>query len=396
MRRRERQAIQRLLAAGGVIVLGLIVLLAVKVVERKVARQEALAALEEQRAETGDAEVEAIDPYAGRSDDAIERVRSAVVGTETVGQRVASGELEARVELFQRAGVEPVGWSARRTDAPTVYAVMYTYHFHAVHFGPEWYVQLDPEGRMPEGSDGVVPANALADHLHRASMEEELRPLNRSDEVLEALTEHRFESGTRLGSALLVSFRGNEPALTLDDMIGWLVVPERAEPDALMYRAYFQWRADGEVQDAWWEVNLLERQFQPRDMQANRIMERGATAASDELIELRPRTLDLSTPPAAEPQPRRRALRHLLSDERLLEAVATLLTYRGRDGALEYMGWEINSTDTRHVYDIACRFQEGEESERVTWRVQADGEAITPTSDLSRFAERVLRMTDTE
>lgn len=397
MRRRERQAVQRLLLGSGLMVIALVAVLVVQLVKRSSAREAALAALEAQRSQATEQLAVEVDPYAGRNDEALSRVRSFEVGGTTVESRVDARALESRIELFRREGVEAVGWSARRTSEPSIYAVMYRYRFHAVEFGPEWYVQLDPEGRMPEGSQGVVPANALAEHLHRASLDAELRPLNRSDEVLAALTEHRFESGTRLGAALLVNFRGSEPILTIDDMIGWLVVPERADADeALVYRAYFQWIEEGEAQDAWWEVDLLRREFQPRDIQANRIMERGASAASETLIDVRPRTLDLSTPPEDEPQPRRRALRYLLADERMLEAVATLLTYRGRDAELEYTGWEINSTDTRYVYDVACRFQEGDDTERVTWRVNAEGGEATPTSELSRFAERVLQMPTSE
>ncbi|MFT6629036.1 MAG: hypothetical protein ACJA1R_002310, partial [Flavobacteriales bacterium] len=336
----------------------------------------------------------AVDPFAGRGEECMRRVQGIEVGGETIGARVENGALESRVELFSRTDIEPVGWSARRTVSPSVYAVRYAYRLHAVEFGPTWYVQLDERGLAPEGSGGVVPSNALSEHLHRASLDDELRPLNRSDEVLEALTEHRFEQGTRLGAALLIHFRGGESAFQVDDMLGWLVVPERTD-DVLAYRAYFQWREDGAVQDAWWEVNLTSREFQPGDIQANRITAQGAELGTQELVAIRPRTLDLDIAPADESNPRRRALRWVLADERRVEAVRALLTYRGLTNELQYDGWQLRVTDERNVFDVACRFREGDDEQRVSWRVSSLTGEATPTSDLAQMAELALRIPTT-
>lgn len=374
--------------------LALVAVLATVLVVQVVQRRSRVADVREQVAAADTAPAVPVDPYAARGDEAETRVRETAVAGATIGARVEERALEQRVEIFDRAGVERLGWTSRRTSVPSIYAVRHAYRFHSVEFGPEWFVQLDPEGRMPEGSNGVVPANALAEHLHRADLDENVRPLNRSDEVLQALTEHVFEGGSRLGSALLVHFRGGDDVLSVDDTIGWVVVPELADDggESLVYRAYFQWMEEGEANDAWWEIDLSSREFLPRDIQANRIMERGAEVDPAAMIDIRPRTIDLDTPPEAESDPRRRALRYVLADARRVEAVQALMTYRGRTTELQYDGWELNVTDQRHVYDVACRFREGANELRVSWRVRAADGAVTPTSPLAEMASLVLTL----
>ena len=339
------------------------------------------------------------DPFENLEANAIAKVRDRVVvdaagARTTVGARVDANVLGTRVEALQRPGVSAGEWVARRLSEHSVYEVVFRYTFHSVEFGPRWYVQMNPEGPQPDGSEGVVPVNGLSNQLHRADVDEGVRYLNRDDEVLQALTEHRFGGGTRLGSALLVFFAGRG-----DDaerrIIGWLVVPEATDPEQdLIYRAYFQSEEGGTVQDAWWEVNLTNRGFHARDLQANEIMSLGGEVALADVIDIRPRTMDLTAPPESEADPRRRALRYLLANDRLVEAVGTLLSFRSRNTALEYVGWEPNVTAERHVYDVACLFNEGAEEYRVTWRVDANTGVATPTSDISQTAQLALEIVE--
>lgn len=382
-------------------VLLLVLLLGVTILKRNKQRarleSEWLTAQQEQS--DGPAAVEP-DPFAGLDEQAIAKVRAVAIdgatGAATVGARVEANELVSRVEAFQRSGVTDGEWRAQRLSTHSVYEVEFVHRFHAVEFGPRWYVQMDPNGPTPEGSGGVVPVNGLAAQLHKADLDDGLRYLNRADEVLQALTEHRFRGGTRLGSALLVFFAGRG-----DDaerrIIGWHVVPEATDPEAeLAYRAFFQWEEDGVVQDAWWEVNLSNRDFRAKDLQANDIMALGSSVAGEDIVDIRPRTMDLSEPPASESDPRRRALRYLLANDRLVEAVGTLLGFRARTTELEYVGWEPNVTSERHVYDLACIFREGSEEVRVTWRVDAESGESTPTSDIARTAQLALELVSEE
>lgn len=395
MRRREAELLKKVAIGMGAAIVLLALLLGGMIVSRNRAR----AALEEQwraaqAAQGPGPQPTAPDPFADLAQPAIERVRAVGVdgaeGRTTIGQRVAAGALTSRVEAFRRAGVSEGQWRATRLRDHSVYQVDFVHTFHAVEFGPRWYVQMNPEGPAPEGSGGVVAVNGLAKYLHGANLDDGLRYLNRADEVLVALTEHRFQGGTRLGSALLVFFAGRS-ADAERRIIGWHVVPEAVDPaEALTYRAFFQWEENGVVQDAWWEVNLSNRDFRARDLQANEIMAMGASVAREDVIDIRPRTMDLSTPPASEADPRRRALRYLLANDRLVEAVGTLLGFRARNAPLEYVGWEPNVTEERHVYDLACIFREGSQEVRVTWRVDAMTGRATPTSDIARTAQLTL------
>lgn len=395
MRRRQKEQLQRVLMVMGIAIFLLVGLIGVAVFQKSRQRtsleQDWVAARQADQTVQPEA---APDPFAGLEARAIDRVRaSAIEGTgETIGGRVEAGALAARVDALRRPGVERLDWRAERVRSHTVYRVDLAFRFHGVEFGPRWFVQMDPDGTQPEGSAGVVPANGLAQHLHRTSLDDDLRYLNRAEEVLQALTEHRFGDGIRLGSALLIFFEGR-PSETEREIIGWHVVPEDTDPaQDLVYHAFFQWREDGVTQDAWWEVNLTTRAFQAKDLQANDIMAGAAAVATSELIDIRPRTLDLSTDPGAESNPRVRALRYVLADDRLVEAVGALLGVRARDRALEYVGWDPSVTEERNVFDLACIFREGEEEVRVTWRVNAATGDVEPTSHIARTAQLALSL----
>jgi len=334
------------------------------------------------------------DPYADRGDDAIAAVQRLAVDATTIGARVDSGELTRRVLALARPGVEQLGWRSQRLARHSVYAVSYVYKLHAVEFGPRWYVQLDPNGPRPEGSQGVVAVNGLAQQLAKSDPDDGLRYLNRADEVLTALTEHRFEGGLRLGSALLVYFEGRADS---DDreILGWHVVPEATNPQHdLLYRAYFQWRERGQAHDAWWEVNLTKRDFRAKDLQANEIMARAASDEAAPAVDIRPRTLDLAVAPASETDPRRRAFRYLLANDRLVEAVSTLLSHRARGGGFSYNGWQLEVTDERHIYEVACRFNQGGTDSTVMWRVDAMTGRAEPVGEIATTARLVLEQVD--
>lgn len=401
MRRRQQEQLKKVALGMFAATLVLIVALGVILIKRKQRwnelQEQWLAA---QNAQGEEVVVEEPDPYDDLGEQAIAKVRAvAVQGTDgptTIGARIGDGALTTRVEALARPGVSDGEWRAKRLQEHTVYQVDFVHTFHSVEFGPTWYVQMDAEGPAPEGSSGVVPVNGLAKHLHAPDLDEGLRYLNRADEVLQALTEHRFRGGTRLGSALLVFFAGRADE-TERRIIGWHVVPEATDPgEELLYRAFFQWEEGGVIQDAWWEVNLLNRDFRARDLQANEIMAMGESVAASDVVDIRPRTMDLSEPPSRERDPRRRALRHLLANDRLVEAVGTLLGFRARNVELEYVGWEPQVTAERHVYDLACIFKEGDDEVRVTWRVDANSGETTPTSDIAVTAQLALELVEEE
>lgn len=340
------------------------------------------------------------DPLAGLEQQAIDRVRSRAVegvdGTTTVGARLTSGVLQEHFELFADLGVSDGAWFAQRMES-AVYEVRFDYTFNDLTFGPRWFVQLNPDGPAPDGSDGVVSTNAFADRLSMQDPGEDARYLNRADEVVQALTEHRFGGGVRLGSALLVYFMGrgetNEDSETR--VVGWTVVPRTIDPEGeLVYTAYFQWYEGDEAQDAAWQVAYRDGapSFRPRDQRADDIMARGNEVVADDLIDIRPVSLrDVELPPQEERDPRRRALRYLLDDDRVVEAVGALLAYRAQTSELEYVNWHATYTEgVEGSCDVEYRFREDGEERAVAWRVDSESGARQSTSPVAELAEQAL------
>lgn len=276
-----------------------------------------------------------------------------------------------------------------------MYEVVLTYTFHGIVFGPRWFVQMDPNGPQPAGSGGVVATNALALFLHEPARVDQLRYYNRSDEVVEALTNHRFDNGTRLGAALLIQFLGRGQT-DVDQVIGWTVIPDEIDPDGeLVYSAYFQWREGDGFEDAIWRVGFRGGQvsFRARDRRADTIMGAGAVDAG-ERIDIRPVSMrDVDRPADAERDPRVRALRHVLTDERIVEAVGALLAYRAREVRLDYVQWFTNYVeDDREWCVVEYRYRENGYDKAVSWRVHTTTGARVPTEPSAALAELALRV----
>ncbi len=400
MRRRTR--LQLTFGVIGALVLTLIVLLLLVITSRADQRRAiedaaAAAAAAASAAEEPPAEN---DPWAGLEQQAIDRVKArAVAGVEgatTLGVRVDAGVLAQHVALFAEVGVERGTWFAQRMEG-AVYEVRHDYTFQGLTFGPRWFVQLNPEGPAPEGSDGIVATNAFAERLAMADPAENVRYLNRADEVVQALTEHRFGGGVRLGSALLVYFMGRGDADEDTDarVVGWTVVPRSIDPDGeLVYEAYFQWYEGDEAQDAAWQVAYSNGapSFRPRDQRADDIMARGNEVVADDLIDIRPVSLrDVDLPPSEERDARRRALRYLLEDDRVVEAVGALLAYRAQSSELEYVNWHAVYTDgVEGSCDVEYRFREDGVERAVSWRVDSETGERVSTSEIAELAELAL------
>jgi hypothetical protein len=396
---RKEQRLQ--IAAVVVMVVTVALLLAVVLVvgARKEERtRRAEAAAEAARLEAERSRPRVVDPWAGQEQASIQRVLARTIdgreGSTSVERRVAARALEARVDLFEETGTPTARWVARRAEG-SVYEVIYQYAFHGVEFGPRFFVQLDPHGPQPSGSQGVVPVNALARQLVRTDLDEDLRYLNRSDEIVEALTQHRFDSGVRLGSALLIRFLG-DGEVTADQVIGWTVVPHEIDTDGeLVYLAYFQWMEGETLEDAIWQVAYRGGQpsFRARDRRADSIMTAGADLVREGLIDIRPVSMrDLDQPASAERDPRVRALRYVLDDERIVEAVGALLAFRAQSRRLDYVQWYTNYDEgSREWCEVEYRYREDGRDRTVSWRVQSNTGERVPTNLASTLAEVALR-----
>ncbi len=350
-------------------------------------------------AQNDSAEEPVVDPFARREADAVIAVQRLASGADgqTVRQRIDSGLLDQMMPTLGLLGMNAPEWVGRRIADTSVYEVRYRYTFHGVRFGPRWLIQLDPDGLVPDGAiDRALPTNAMAQIIHTADVEPLRRYYDRADEVLSALTEHRFPSGLRLPSSLLIFFAGRQDAVAVDDVLGWLVVPETIDPAGeITYRVYFQWNEDEQLEDAVWQVSYRDNapSFRPRDRRAEEIMTQGTDLAADSIIDIRPMTMRDDADPRSERQDCRRAIRYLLRDARVMEGVGTLLSFRARTAALEYKTWHVDYAEgTRERCIVEYKYDEAGEERVVGWEVAHSDGTRYPVNELSTLAEKVVSL----
>ena len=343
--------------------------------------------------------VEIIDPWAEREEEVIALVqaRSITISDEsltTIGTRAQQNLLENTIEFFGLLeGVEAT-WTAVLADNayPSVYWVDLAFVSGTVQVGPRWAVQLDPEGPRGEFPDGIIPANALAEYLMLPNPSEQVRFYNRADGVLEALTNHRFEGGVRLGAALLVYFLGRQQADD-DSVDGWVIVPTSIrEGEAPMYDAYFQYKRGGTPQIAQWRVNLETGSFRARNLQASDIMSGSDEISTENMWSILPESItDPESPPEDERNRLMRGIRRVIHNDRLVEAVNALMTYQTRRAEVAYVGWAADRAEDG-LYDIRYRYTIDGEENAVSWRVNPDDTAVIPNSEIAITAARVLQI----
>lgn len=390
VRRRRRTSYLPWAIVFGVIVALLVTLLVIVAVGTDRGSEEALEAMASARDEGGaDGPV---DPYAGREQDAIDKVqahRSGREGEPTIGSLIGDGALTSSIPMYRQLGLDQGNWTARRVSGRTLYWVEWESTFHGISIGPRWLVQLDPEGRQPEGSNGVIPANALAEYLDVAEPVRYARFLSRSDAVLDVLLDHRFDTGLPLASAIVVYFAGRNRTLADTDLLGWAVVPQQAEEGGeVLYDAFFQWVEHERIRVAHFQVDLTSNQFEARNLLANEIVAEAGEMSQDDIVDIRPQSLDLSVSPRRERNPMLRALRYVLADERLVGAVGALLSFRAQSGEFSYDGWRVEP-DGCEECTVRYRFEEGDREDSVSWEVGQRGE-MNPTSRIATLAMRAI------
>jgi hypothetical protein len=393
-----RQRTQLKLAAGmlALLILALVAVLIVFAMKRGQNRESLVSQLVAQTESTPEP---VVDPFARREADAViavQRLPSGAAG-QTVRQRIDSGIIEQALPYLEPLGLPEPEWVGRRIADTSVYEVRYRYTYHGVRFGPRWLVQLDPAGLVPaDAIERALPTNATAKLIHTEDVESLSRYYDRADEVLGALTEHRFPSGLRLPSSLLIFFAGRQDAVDVDDVLGWLVVPETIDPDGeITYRVYFQWKEDERLEDAVWQVSYRNNtpSFRPRDRRAEEIMTQGSDLDADSVIDIRPMTMRDDADPQSEGQDCRRAIRYLLRDARIMEGVGTLLSFRARNAALEYKTWHVDYAEgTRDRCIVEYKYDEAGVERAVGWEVAHSDGTRYPVNELSTLAERVVSL----
>lgn len=397
-----RQRTQLKLAAGllAVVILLLGVLLTIVLTKQQKSRDALLASLQTQ-ASSGAAQAVPVDPWAGREADAVALVHARSVtspdaSAQTILARVNAGLMSQNLQFFQELGISSGVWTGRRIQNTTVYEVRHLFTYHGLNFGPRWLVQLDPEGLQPDGSGGVLATNALAKLLESADPSTLWRYFNRSEEVLTALTEHRFDSGVRLAASLLIYFQGRLGEQSELDVIGWAIVPEEIDPQGeMVYRAVFQWNEGDRVEDAVWQVSYQGGQptFRPRDRRADEIMALGAQTQATDVLDIRPMSMREDVNPLTERDDCRRALRYLLADTRIVEAVGAVLAHRARTTSLEYLNWhvDVNAEDPSRC-TVEYNYKQAGEERAVVWQVAHGTGERYPIDEIAVVAERSVRI----
>lgn len=393
IRRRRRNNFQWILYGGilSLVVALLLVIVVLLVMRGRGNSDAALSALAE-ASEERDAPKEK-DPWAELENDAITRVKRTPSGRasgQSIDQLVFAQDLHQHVRLYKELGLGKGTWTARRVAGQTLYWVTYQNVFYGVNIGPRWLVQLDENGRRPdERPNGVIPANALATLLMSNAPVAYARYLNRTDAVLDVLLKHRFDSGLPLSSSLLIYFAGRNKQLQNTELIGWAVVPQRAEAGGeIVYDAFFQWRERERLNIAHFEVDLNKNRFEARNLLANAIVAEAVEMKEDEVVDIRPQSLKSNRSPARESDPMIRALRYILHNEQLISSVGALLSFRAKNSAFSYDGWRIEP-DHCHDCSVTYRYREGETTHGVSWDVNARGQ-ITPTSEISTMATAAI------
>jgi len=317
----------------------------------------------------------------------------------TLRQIVETGFFQETFSNLRWAAIERIGWQAFQLDG-SVYEVRFVLRDVDIEFGPAWIVQLDRDGLQPPNSGGVVAANLFAEVLERGVTGELDRYINREAEVVEALTNHAFEGGARLASALLLHLKSRAQTEDITSVGGWTVVPERIVPGEVnLYRAFFQWREGERLLSAQWEVNLDNRAFRGLNLVASDVMAAGDSIHAEALENLRPESLD-RTRPNRRQQNAFRALRAIAGNERLIEAISSVLWFENANGkSIEYRIARDNG-EARLTWGAApiegqsgsyrVSFDYLENSERVSLSWDVTGDDVAPGSQITEFAHLAL------
>lgn len=390
-RRRERRRKIVLGSLLGVIILILVGFLVLLLVDGP----SGAAALEElaQAESATTEEAREIHPWDNKESVAIAAAKQhQVAGAGRVDAEVTSSGLN-ELSVFNGFDEDDFEWHARWVTDRSLYWVSYAIEKQGVRVGPTWLVQLDPEGPRPDGnSDGVVPANTLAEYVEMPSDRSDIqRYVRRTGHVLRELTEYKGDDGLQLASSLLIYFLGRGFVAENTEVLGWTIVPTRIESDGdALYDAYFQWVEDDEPRVAQWQINVKTGQIRPQNLLATQIVASAKELDPDDIIDIRPRQLDLDTPPARERNTMVRALRYVLADARRIEAVGALLAAQSRNDEISYDGWRIEPDGCREC-TVKYQYSQGEEHSAVSWSVSARGD-VQPQGEIAIMADRALRL----
>lgn len=227
---------------------------------------------------------------------------------------------------------EPVGWEAtwwgETKHGPSFFLVRRAFQDANIKIGPTWLVDLKTQK--------VVPKNVLARVTENPKAGVESDYYDKAEQVVSAMTNHRFESGLNLGGALLLYFEQRADTSEEDTILGWTIDHDRGH----IFEAFFQWVEAGEPTYAHFIFDYKKKALRAVNLQAANIMRTGEQFTQKERVSIMPKSYN----PKGERRSKRwlgrsrkvcrmrsqrdkcNALDSILQEKDLIESVEWLLT----------------------------------------------------------------------
>ena len=230
------------------------------------------------------------DSWAFKEDQAIELVKMFRVVThpdaeenkeETVEQLIRRGFLQEQEKM---KFLVPDDWLANhlKPNQP-YYEVRFKFKDNLVEVGPVWVVDLETKH--------VIAINEWAKKIQHVKRVKNNLYLGRLDEVTQAIVNHKFESGIKLGTLLQLHFFKKMEKNPNNKLIGWTIVHEREE----IYHAYFQWQEKGNKTYAEWLFDLKNRKLTPMGILARDFMAEGVDFNAKDMPNILPKNYNPET-----------------------------------------------------------------------------------------------------
>lgn len=268
--------------------------------------------------ENREAAISLVERRTVEGDDDERTVAEVLEDDEFVADKLALGDVEQN-------GWESTWWGETKYG-PHFYLVRYQYEDANITVGPAWLVDLKEQE--------VVPKNVLAQVAESPEKGAESEYHDKADQVVGAITNHRFDSGVNLGGALLVYFSERAGDSDEDTIVGWTIQHDRGNK----FDAYFQWVEDGEPTHAEFKFDYDRKALRADNLQAAHIMRAGEEFdESDKPVDIHPRAYDTDKGTwvggQCEKQPDQDgcvALATVLEEDELTESLGWLLTAQAK------------------------------------------------------------------
>jgi hypothetical protein len=235
-------------------------------------------------------------------------------------------------EKLKITSAEPTGWEAtwwgETKFGPQYYLVRFAFADANIRIGPAWLVDLKEQK--------VVPKNVLARVAENPVNGVKSDYYGKAQQVVSAITNHRFDSGVNLGGSLLLYFKQRAETSEEDTILGWTIDHDRGNK----FDAYFQWVEDGAPTYAEFKFDYDRKALKAVNLQAADIMRAGEEFNEEEPVDIMPQSYDAKRKKFVEgpckkmpKHPGCRSLATVLSNDPLIESLQWMLTSQAENSA---------------------------------------------------------------